>query len=120
MSSNPVCTVLAHDECTSTYTISLRAERVDWIPAFEFGYARKMEKISPFYALHPSSEPKCSICALERWNGFALVLIEGLVNDITILDSNIWRIGVIPSEGVLHPVFVVALQDTSQKIGREM
>lgn len=71
---------------------------------------RKQEKSTPFYALLPSSESRSSVRALERRDSFALVLVKGLVDDIAVLDGNVWRTGIVPSKGVLHPVLVVTLQ----------
>lgn len=49
--------------------------------------------------------------ALERRNGLALVLVEGLADDVAVLDLDIRRADILPGESVLHPVLVVTLQD---------
>ena len=49
---------------------------------------------------------------LERRYMLALVLVERLINDRTVLDLNIGlRRGAQPGERVLHPVLVVTLYD---------
>lgn len=34
------------------------------------------------------------------------------MDDITVLDGNVWRVDIVPGQGVLHPVLVVTLEDT--------
>ena len=52
----------------------------------------------------------CLIHTLERWDRLALVLVERLVDDTAVLDLDVGRVDVVlPGEGVLHPVVVVAL-----------
>ena len=49
---------------------------------------------------------------LERRHGLTLVLVERGVDDLAVLDLNVGRLGVmLPSQGVLHPVLVVTLED---------
>ena len=48
---------------------------------------------------------------LEWRDRLALVLIEGLVNDATVLNVNIGLRGIRqPCQSVLHPVFIVTLE----------
>ena len=55
---------------------------------------------------------------LEWRDGLAFVLIEGLVNDATVLDLNVGRLDVVlPCQGVLHPVLVITLQSRVRKCG---
>ncbi len=52
---------------------------------------------------------------LEGRDGLALVLVEGGVNDATVLDVDVWlgRVG-LPCEGVLHPLLVITLGTKNQ------
>ena len=48
---------------------------------------------------------------LERRDGLALGLVEGLVDDATVLDVDLRRVDVVlPRECVLHPVLIITLR----------
>ena len=51
------------------------------------------------------------VYTLERRYRLAFVLIECVVDDATVLDVDLWRIGVgLPGQSVLHPGIVVTLE----------
>jgi hypothetical protein len=60
--------------------------------------------------------PKCSmkmylVDTFERRNGLALVLVQSVADDTTILDVDFGGFTIVlPGESVLHPVLVVTLQ----------
>jgi hypothetical protein len=51
-----------------------------------------------------------SIDTLERRHGLALVFIEGVSNDASVFDINVWRGNIVlPRQCVFHPLIVVTL-----------
>ena len=59
-------------------------------------------------------EKTCLVHALERRDGLALVLIQGMVDDPTVLDVNFGLGWVVqPGESMLHPFLIVTLIDES-------
>lgn len=52
---------------------------------------------------------------LEWRYRLALVLVEGVSDDSTVLDVDLWRVDIVlPGEGVLHPLIIVTLPITER------
>ena len=58
------------------------------------------------------SAPVCRLVDTLEWrNSLALVLVEGSIDDVSVLDLDLWLGWVsLPGESMLHPVFVVTLR----------
>ena len=55
--------------------------------------------------------PVCRLVDTLEWrNSLALVLVEGSIDDFSVLDLDVWLSWVsLPGESVFHPVFIVTL-----------